>query len=440
MEPRLIGYPFRQPGRASGTPARAGRSLAVLCAAALGCLVGCYPGPVDPVGIPRAPAPFVRAPYVQHVTDTSASVLWMSHEGSADTAWYRVPGRDSAWMRTEVLDHRHGTRLAHMVPLPPASRVEYVVSAGGTRSGPHAYRTAPREGTRGEDARVLLFGDSGWGSPEQIDLARRMERAEWDLSIHVGDIAYDNGAKDEFTERHFRVYARVFDATPFYPSVGNHDVRADGGRSYDGAFLWPEPFAGARYYAFRWGRIQFISLDTASDTDDVRDLRAGTGRQLEWLEGVLREASADSAVDWIITFQHHPAYSHAIGISGHGLDAAVRRNLLPLYERYGVDLVTAGHDHHYERTWPIREGRRVEDGCGPVHVVSGGGGSSRYARDITSTPLLAKAGRYYEFVELTIGSDRIRGRAIDGDGEVVDEFVVRRYDGTVGGLTDRCAG
>ena len=70
------------------------------------------------------------------------------------------------------------------------------------------------------------------------------------------------------------------------------------------------------------GRI--VSIDTSSRTDDVKDLREGTGRQLEWLEDVLSEAAADTTVDWIVTFQHHPAYSHAVGISGHGLDRAVR--------------------------------------------------------------------------------------------------------------------
>jgi hypothetical protein len=317
--------------------------------------------------------------------------------------------------------------------------VEYVVSAGGTRAGPSQFRTAPSEGTAGEDVRVLLFGDSGWGGPQQIDLARQMRRDDWDLSIHVGDIAYNDGSEEEFTERHFRVYAPTFASTPFYPSVGNHDVRADGGRSYDGAFLWPEPFTGARYFSFRWGRIQFLSIDTSSKTDDVEDLRNGTGRQLEWLEGVLREASADSTVDWIITFQHHPLYSHAIGISGHELDRDLRAVLLPLYERYGVDLVTAGHDHHYERSWPVRENRRVPDGCGPVHVLSGGGGASRYARDITNTSLLATAQRLYQYVELIVGPDRIQGRVVDRGGQVVDEFSVRRYDGTSAGLPGRCS-
>jgi hypothetical protein len=54
--------------------------------------------------------------------------------------------------------------------------------------------------------------------------------------------------------------------------------------------------------------------------------------------------------------------------------------------------------------------------------------------------LLATAKRVYEYVELTVGTDRIRGRTIDRDGQVVDDFTVRRYDGTQEGLPGRCSG
>ena len=100
--------------------------------------------------------------------------------------------------------------------------------------------------------------------------------------------------------------------------------------------------------------------------------------------------------------------------------------------------MTAGHDHHYERTWPVLNGRRVEPGCGPVHVLSGGGGASRYARDVQTSSLSAYVRRVYQFVELRIESDRITGQAIDRDGTVIDEFTVLRFAGTEAGTPERC--
>jgi len=53
--------------------------------------------------------------------------------------------------------------------------------------------------------------------------------------------------------------------------------------------------------------------------------------------------------------------------------------------------------------------------------------------------LLATAQRVYQYVELTIDADRIRGRTIDRGGQVVDEFTVRRYAGRAAGLPARCS-
>lgn len=401
----------------------------------------CYPGPVDPVGIPVAPSPFVRAPYLQAVSDSAAWVMWLTSPATPDTVWYRLPALDTTWIRSEVEPHRGGTRRARLAPLPAGSTVEYRVSAAGVRMGPHAFRTPLSQVDPAEEPpeiRVLLFGDSGWGGPEQIALAREMHRLEWDLAIHVGDIAYDDGTEREFSERHFRVYAPMLAEVPLFPAVGNHDVRADRGASYDAAFLWPAPYDGARHYSFRRGSTFFVSVDTASPTPDAEGLRSSSGAQFEWLDATLSAAAADTSVRWIIAFEHHPVYSHAVGISGHGLDRALSRHLTPLYERYGVDLVAAGHDHHYERTRPVRDGRAVEPGCGTVHVVSGGGGASLYARDVGSSSLTARARRAYHFVELRIGSSSIHARVIGRDGATLDQFELEPYLGTAAGLADRC--
>ena len=88
--------------------------------------------------------------------------------------------------------------------------------------------------------------------------------------------------------------------------------------------------------------------------------------------------------------------------TGNGSDLGIRQQWLPLFDRYQVDLVLTGHDHGYERSFPVRgadadAGREVATGAvidtlrphpvtttdngvfdtsqGTVHLVLGCGGA-----------------------------------------------------------------
>ena len=74
---------------------------------------------------------------------------------------------------------------------------------------------------------------------------------------------------------------------------------------------------------------------------------------------------------------------------------------MPLFDRYGVDLVVCGHEHHYERSHPIR-GREtnqtltpipvatdtqvIDTTQGTVHMVLGGGGTSAPSNQLFFSP------------------------------------------------------
>jgi hypothetical protein len=49
----------------------------------------------------------------------------------------------------------------------------------------------------------------------------------------------------------------------------------------------------------------------------------------------------------------------------------------PLFIRYSVSLVFNGHDHNYQRTYPMNNYKR--DTCGPVHIVLGNGERAGWA-------------------------------------------------------------
>jgi hypothetical protein len=74
--------------------------------------------------------------------------------------------------------------------------------------------------------------------------------------------------------------------------------------------------------------------------------------QTLWLERTLAQARRDRGVDMIVVFMHQCAMSTSV--PGNGSDLGIRRAWLPLFDRYQVDLVLSGHEHDYERSYPVR--------------------------------------------------------------------------------------
>jgi hypothetical protein len=113
---------------------------------------------------------------------------------------------------------------------------------------------------------------------------------------------------------------------------------------------------------------------------------------------------------WTIATMHHPAYS----AGEHGSSMNVRRAWSPLFEEAGVPLVLAGHDHDYQRSTPQN---------GITYVISGGGSK---LRETGREDFTAVSASILHYVDLLVYEDRLEGRAIDHDGELIDSFTIRR--------------
>src|SRR6185437_6272110 len=114
------------------------------------------------------------------------------------------------------------------------------------------------------------------------------------------------------------------------------------------------------------------------------------GAQQQWLEAELARTRQDRSIDWIVVCMHQVAISTAD--RANGADLGIRQNWLPLFDKYGVDLVVAGHEHHFERSFPVRgtlsgstlltpapqssDPSVMDTSLGTVHMIIGGGGHS----------------------------------------------------------------
>jgi 3',5'-cyclic AMP phosphodiesterase CpdA len=113
------------------------------------------------------------------------------------------------------------------------------------------------------------------------------------------------------------------------------------------------------------------------------------GEQKRWLATELAAARRDPDIDWLVVCMHQTAISTAA--KANGADLGIREQWLPLFDQFQVDLVLCGHEHHYERSHPLRGTENtdtrtpipvdthddvIDTTRGTVHVVIGGGGTS----------------------------------------------------------------
>ncbi|WP_441459964.1 metallophosphoesterase, partial [Burkholderia thailandensis] len=237
----------------------------------------------------------------------------------------------------------------------------------------------------------LATPNTGWvlSSPQSRFAVQAVERFQPLFHLLNGDLCYANlnPAHQPAVWRDFGNNNQTSAANrPWMPCPGNHEIEfhngAQGLDSYLARYTLPENgtrFPG-RWYSFRVGAVLFVSLDA----DDVvyqdaaafvagpnplvpaastgnETIAPGTslyvrgyshGEQTRWLEQTLRRASNDRDIDWIVVQMHQDALSSSK--TGNGSDKGIREAWLPLFDRYGVDLVLCGHDHDYERSFPVR--------------------------------------------------------------------------------------
>lgn len=355
-------------------------------------------------------AGLARGPYLQRPGDSTMTVAWYPSGARTTTLSYRVAGK---WVRVSParFGRRHHARLSG---LEPGTRYLYKIEDGAGRVLTRAaFTTAPRRGPASA-IRFAAVGDSGTGSAAQYLVAEQMRLWRPDLIVHTGDVVYPAGEGAGYPEAFFLPYRALLPGVPLVPSVGNHDaLHVDGFR---GTFLPPEgrPRSGSkRYFSFDYGNAHFTVADT------TLDLTAGSA-QRDWIEADL-ERAAERAGIWRIVFFHHPPYS----AGPHGDTPAVQRELVPLFERWGVDAVFSGHDHAYERTDP--HSSTGDPATAVLYVVTGGGGAGLYARS-TDQPLVVRYFARHHFVGVALTATTLSLQAIAEDGTVLDEFGLSREE------------
>ena len=252
-----------------------------------------------------------------------------------------------------------------------------------------------------DSLKFWVMGDFGTGKREQYQLAEQMERVRTQfpfvLMLTVGDNIYGGSRPRDLVNKFERPYKPLLDGgVKFHASLGNHDSRQQ-------SVYEPFNMGGKTYYTFKGPKesVRFYALET-SYLDPA---------QLQWIE---RELD-NSGDDWKIPYFHHPLYSSG---GRHGSDLPKRKVLEPLFIKYGVSVVFAGHDHVYERVKPQN---------GIVHFVVGSSGQLRRGNLDKDTGFTDFANATeHAFLAVEISGDEMFFNAVSRTGKVIDSGVIVR--------------
>ena len=292
----------------------------------------------------------------------------------------------------------------------PSTMHYYVV--GDTESGwskEFSFTSPPQGSTlqRGNYS-FAVFADLGLHNGGPTNDYLTSIRNDISLVWHGGDVSYaddsflhkgcvTNFCYEDTLDEYMAISEVWASSIPYMVCAGNHEAdchdpscvlnkerreKLSNFTAYNARFQMPSEESGGvqnMHYSFNFNNIHFISIDSATGYPGAPlENRyifpcGGFGDQLTWLENDLIQANKDRAErPWIFAQGHYPMYQ------GEEINTEFQAAIEDLFYKYGVDIYFSGHQHFYERDYPVYQGQPEEtydDPKATTHIMIGGSGN-----------------------------------------------------------------
>ncbi len=367
---------------------------------------------------------FGASPTFDHVhvswsgpTDTTVTVIWRSDLDTlassvligtdqaavmaADGATTGVTRQDGHTVLYSSAPSGAGAERVHEVHLcglTPDTTYYYRVGGPGHWSGTFDVATGPASGatsawsfgvtgdSRGATA-TAEPGDNAWAISQHHLSDRGV-----DFEVFTGDGVFAGSNQTQWN-----TWFEGMDGTfgvqdflshhPLMMSNGNHDLLTV---NYLAQFAMPQEAStgeladGEEWYSFDYANAHFVILN-----DTVTTPGTIMGAESTWLEADLSAVNR-ATTPWIFVVHHQTLYTCGSG-GAHGPDTTARTAWQPIFDAHHVDFVLAGHNHFYQRSYPLNGISTVAahdasgaptitggDPSGTIYVVAGGAGAPFY--------------------------------------------------------------
>ena len=343
-----------------------------------------------------------RGPLIQNPDGLSTTVQldWWTDQVTDGTVEYGLTESLGNTVTAGTRDYHHKVKL---VGLSPDTRYFYrFISNGHVVESGHTFRTLASPGSAAPVS-FAIIGDFGSSSGAEREIARLIDLANLPMVITLGDNVYPFGSQLAYDFHWLRPYQGVNAKAMVFPTWGNHDEEISAKRIFT-------PPGNGSYYSFDAGDVHFTMLDSNQKRSAV---------QKAWLEADL----ATTQRKWKLVFMHNAPYSCGT-LAGN--DLYVRSNWAPIFEKYKVDVVFAGHEHTYTRTKPIDDfnvnGAPGPDGLSTIYVVEGASGGGGHLSN-TCPSIVAKSGGG-SYVAVVVNGGALRVNAINQKGLLIDTMTL----------------
>ena len=256
------------------------------------------------------------------------------------------------------------------------------------------------------------FGTAGdWGSnSDTAATASNIASHQNQIVIGLGDFCYC-GSPDSWWNGPLAPINHLM----FRGAQGNHDADNTGSSEYLRLFgqnNWTS--------SFNYKNVHFVPIDTESNPDAAA------------LDKDLATARQDPNIKWIVAFYHKPIYTSP---TNHEPDEAGIKNIVvPLFDKYHVDLVLQAHNHNYQRSYPLKADMVTEtrpdsvyqSPKGSIYMVVGTGGQDFYPLDGQAPYIQNQFTAIPGFLKVDVSDTSLKGTFFANDGTIKDTFAINK--------------
>jgi len=308
---------------------------------------------------------FYIKPHLQNVTTDGATLIWETPEANVGEVEFGLPGALDKKAQDPAATKIHRVRLTG---LQPETAYAYRVRAGADEASA-TFRTAP--GSSRPTAFVVLGDSRRWDDRWQAtNMAAHIERWKPEFYINNGDLVV-RGHDYALWPEHFDRFSDISDRYMIVTARGNHEGSMYNDTENDWFAKYHElPGEGEPYSAFDWGNVHVVLISI----EDIKNCAS-------WLDQHLAGVDKNK---WVLVVQHVPVYC-----AGYGSPDDSRKEtgdnfpeLAQVLDKHNVRMDMSGHTHIYERSYPMRAGKR--DDRGGYYIVNGGDINSNYPEHWTA--------------------------------------------------------